>query len=115
MTIPGGAGTPPGRQLQTSPVLGPPASVMGSEFPLPGLRPSLCPGPMRQGVSYVHYANLYIRNTLPDDMSIPSSASPGPIGVGQSAIHRSAWKRNSANFACRIVHRSPAQGHEDGF
>jgi hypothetical protein len=56
-------------------VLGPLASLIGSEFPLPGLRPSLCPGPMRQGVSYVQISVVYIRNTLPDDMSVPSSAS----------------------------------------
>ena len=29
-------------------------------------------------------------------------------------IHRSAWKGDSPNFACRILHRSPAQGREDG-
>jgi hypothetical protein len=83
MTIPGGqAHLPPRRQLQPSSVLGAPASLIGSEFPPPGLRPSLCPGPMRQDVSYVHHANLYIRNTLPDDMSISSSASPGLSGRG---------------------------------
>src|SRR5215208_6615049 len=31
--------------------------------------------PMRQGVSYVHHAILYIRNLIPDSRSIPSSAS----------------------------------------
>jgi hypothetical protein len=31
----------------------------------PVARPSLCPGPMLQGVSYVHHANLYIRNIIP--------------------------------------------------
>jgi hypothetical protein len=38
-------------------------------------RPSLCPVPMPQGVSYVHYACLYIRNIIPDDMAVPSPAS----------------------------------------
>src|SRR5829696_166294 len=31
--------------------------------------------PMPQGVSYVHHANLYITNLIPDSRSIPSSAS----------------------------------------
>ncbi len=38
---------------------------------LRGSDPSLCPVPMLQRLSYVHYANLYIRNIIPDDMSIP--------------------------------------------
>ena len=43
-------------QLKGPPVLGPPASIMGSELPpyVRGSDPSLWPAPMPQGVSYVH-------------------------------------------------------------
>jgi hypothetical protein len=30
-------------------------------------------------------------------------------------IHPSAWKGNSAKFACTILHRSPSEKREDGF
>src|SRR5215203_2284745 len=30
-------------------------------------------------------------------------------------IHPRAWKGNSAKFVCRILHRTPSQGLEDGF
>ncbi len=55
-------------------------------------RPSLCPTPMPQGVSYVHHdhkpAIPYIRTIIPDDMGIPLPASPGPIGVGLCRLSR---------------------------
>ena len=52
-------------------------------------RPSLCPGFMPQGVSYVRHkpATTVHKNIIPDDTSILSSASPGLIGVGRS-LHK---------------------------
>src|SRR5829696_8994118 len=48
-------------------------------YPPPPRRPgfSFAPGPMQQGVSYVQISGLgvYMRNIIPDDVSIPSSAS----------------------------------------
>jgi hypothetical protein len=39
-------------------------------------------GPMLQSVSYVENSVMYIRNLIPDSMSITSSASPGLSGRG---------------------------------
>src|SRR5829696_8407760 len=59
-------------------------------------------GPMPQGVSYVHHANLYIRNLILGSMSIPSSASLALSGWGYTDFHASvnfAFFGDSANFA----------------
>src|SRR5215203_5543631 len=40
-------------------------------------------GPMPQGVSYVHHANLYIRNIIPLRIRLPRRR-PWPIGVGRT-------------------------------
>jgi hypothetical protein len=45
-----------------------------------------------------------------------SSRSTGRrIPILLTFIQRSAWKGNSAKFACRIVHKTPHQSCEDGF
>src|SRR5215207_795707 len=41
----------------------------------------------------------------------PHSRRPG----ASYAIHRSAWKWNSAKFVCRILHRTPSQKGENPF
>jgi hypothetical protein len=55
----------------------------------PGSGPSLCPGPMREGVYYVHHepANLYIRHTIPDGWAPPHLEHTGPIGAGLSSFY----------------------------
>src|SRR5215210_717401 len=70
------------------------AAFILPSMPRPSLRrrgPSLCPGPMLQGVSYVHHepASLYIRNIIPTGGAYPASGPglfPGPIGVSY-ALH----------------------------
>jgi hypothetical protein len=54
------------------------------------------PGTPHLRLSYVQIgtpAELYIRNIIPDDMGIPSPASPGPIGVGLKGISGNMPKR----------------------
>jgi hypothetical protein len=71
MTNPGGSRTPR-KALQLPPCS---AHRLLSWVGAPTSGPSLRPDPMPQEVSYVHHADLYIRNLIPDGMIIPSSAS----------------------------------------
>ena len=50
-----------------------------------GVRPSLYPGPMPQGI-LMYTTGLYIRNLIPDDTSNPSSASPGRSEWGYAEL-----------------------------
>jgi hypothetical protein len=66
MSTPGGAGTPlPKAHLQLPRVRRTGFSHGVGAFSVLGSGPSLRPGPRPQGVSYVHHANLYIRNIIP--------------------------------------------------
>src|SRR5687768_14599921 len=71
MSTSGGAGTLLSQStIATYSVLGPPASLIGSELPKhPGSGPSLCPAPVLcQSVSYVQDhkpIDMYIRNIIP--------------------------------------------------
>ena len=50
-----------------------------------GVRPSLYPGPMPQGI-LMYTTGLYVRNLIPDDTSNPSSASPGRSEWGYAEL-----------------------------
>src|SRR5215218_5292041 len=84
MTTPGGAGTPRSKHCH------PPCSAhrllswVGAPTvaTLRDSGPSLCPGPMLQGVSYVQISVAYIRSAIPDDMGVPSPAVLGLSGRG---------------------------------
>ena len=67
--------------------------------------PSLCPGPMLQGVSYVHHANKYIRNTIPDDVGIPSSVSLAYRGGAMRYVSISA-SQHATPFGLRLSARA---------
>src|SRR5215204_6510524 len=62
MTTPGGAGTSCQSHLQ-HPRARP--SGLSHRVGAPTSGPSLCPGPMPQGVSYVQISVVYIRNIMP--------------------------------------------------
>src|SRR5215203_709019 len=68
-----------------TPVLGAPVSIVGRSSQLQDSGPSLCPGPMPQGVPYVRRANLYIRNTMPIRTRLPRNSGPGLSGWGYAA------------------------------
>jgi hypothetical protein len=54
------------RDTVTSPVLGTPATIIGSELVVQlGYDPSLCPTLIPQGVSYVQFGVVYVRNIIP--------------------------------------------------
>ena len=44
----------------------------------------------------------------------PETSSKGEQPAEQPSIQRSAWKRNSPKFTCRILHRTVHFGAEDG-
>src|SRR5215208_2477121 len=85
MTTPGGAGT------THPPVLGAPASLLGSEL-LAQLAsdPSLCPVPVPQGrLMYTRATSLpnpYIRNIIPDNVSIPLLGYRALLGRGYAGL-----------------------------
>ena len=88
----------------TSHVLGPPASIMGSElsvyFSLV-LRFAALPRPdalsplQASAVVLAHNTRRYEH---------PLAGGPGPIGVAGCAIHPTTQLKNSAKFVCRIMH-----------
>src|SRR5215207_2924886 len=91
-------------------------------FSVLGSGPSLCPGPMPQGVSYVHHANLYIRNIIPirapaglsrvQSKPLPGRARISCPPAGPDLFHPTSGKRNSANFA--ITEFSEVRSIEEG-
>jgi len=88
MAIPGGACTTLRTAHCCTHVLGSPVSLIGSELPwLTGSDPSLCPGPMPQGVSYVHHANHKKHNT--------HQSTSGPLPCTIEAITRSGMDTSS--------------------
>src|SRR5215211_7793075 len=78
-------------------------------FSVLGSGPSLRPGPRPQGVSYVHHANLYIRNIIP--IRAPAGLSrvqwkplPGRARISHpparpDLFHPTSGKKNSRKFA----------------
>src|SRR5215216_2506354 len=78
-------------------------------FSVLGSGPSLCPGPMPQGVSYVHHANLYIRNIIPirapvglsrvQSKPLPGRAWTPHPPARPGLFHPTSGKKNSQKFA----------------
>jgi hypothetical protein len=57
-------------------------------------RPSLCPGPMPQGVSYVQISVVYIRNIIPTRIRLPRRRS------------WAVWGGAMPNFALKLSKKS---------
>jgi hypothetical protein len=125
MAIPGGACTTLRTAHCCTHVLGSPVSLIGSELPwLTGSDPSLCPGPMPQGVSYVHHANLYIRNIIPirapvglsrvQSKPLPGRAWTPHPSARPGLFHPTSGKRNSTKFALARSRASNRRGPKKG-
>src|SRR5215208_1902196 len=77
-------------------VLGPPASLIRSELPRTGLRPFAFPRPdLLSAVGRVSVCACTITQQYEHHLF----GDPGLSGWGYALFHRSAWNKNSANFA----------------
>jgi hypothetical protein len=116
MTTPGGTRTP----CQSVPAT-PPCSAhrllsWAGAFGLLGSGPSLCPGPMLQGVSYVQVSGdgVYIRNIIPirapaglsrvQSKPLPGRARMSHLPPDRTFFYPTSGKKNSAKFAPRSSH-----------
>ena len=87
MTIPGGTGRRYVTYSDNPPVLGTPASLIGSELPRARLRPFALPRCRRSRLMYAKDKSLlilYIRNIIPDNISIPLLGYRALSGWGEA-------------------------------
>jgi hypothetical protein len=126
MTTPGGAGTTLANTRSHFPCSAHRFLSWGRSSHEPGSGPSLCPGPMLQGVSYVQISGLgaYIRNIIPirapaglsrvQSKPLPGRARNPIPPPDRTFFHPTSGKKNSRKFAVARSRSSTARSRPQG-